>query len=90
MSSPSGERACAVCGRPGVKAVVVPPAAGPASGGWSVADKGKVLWYCQEHRNQAESMQRMYGFSTAGCWVLLGVVALVLLLALAIDWLVGG
>jgi hypothetical protein len=55
-----------------------------------VADKGKVLWYCQEHRNQAESMQRMYGFSTAGCWVLLGVVALVLLLALAIDWLVGG
>ena len=90
MSSPDGERACAVCRGPGVKAVVLPPAAGPGSGGWNVADRGQTLWYCQEHLGQAKSMQRMYGFSMRGCWVLLGVVVLVLLIALAINRLVGG
>ena len=63
-----------------------------ASGGGRVGggDRGRTLWYCQEHLGQAKSMQRMYGFSMRGCWVLLGVVVLVLLIALAINSLVGG
>ena len=55
-----------------------------------VADRGQTLWYCQEHMGQAKSMQRMYGFSMQGTWVLLGVVVLVLLIALAVNWLAGG
>ena len=90
MSSPGGERACAVCRGPGVKAVVLPMAGGPGSAGWMVADRGQTLWYCQEHLGQAKSIQRTYGFSMRGTWVLLGVVVLVLLIALAIDWLAGG
>ena len=55
-----------------------------------MADRGQTLWYCQEHLGRAKSMQRMYGFSMRGCWVLLGVVVLVLLIALAVNWLAGG
>ena len=86
MSSPDAERACAVCRGPGAKAVVLPPVAV----GWGGGDRGRTLWYCQEHLGQAKSMQRTYGFSMRGPWVLLGVVVLVLLIALVINWLAGG
>jgi hypothetical protein len=76
-----------VCGAPGVKAVVLPPA---SQGGWMVADRGGTLWYCQAHLRQAKSMQRTYGFSMRGAWVLLGLIVVVVLIALAVNSLSGG
>ena len=52
-------------------------------------DRGQTLWYCQEHLGHAKSMENPY-MSMRGPWELLGVVVLVLLIALAIDWLAGG
>jgi cytochrome bd-type quinol oxidase subunit 1 len=70
-----------------VKAVVLPPA---SQGGWMVGDRGRTLWFCQAHLRRAKSMQRTYGFSMRGTWVLVGVIVVVVLMALAVNWLSGG